>query len=133
MARGLVTSCPVGFISVIGQSGTYTRIVGLDRETNKALLLKHIKRHAASGATMSDPVLPSLTRSQIQVLLRELVDGKDVHVCGVTRTRTGIQGLSPAPIAIQRAIPRVRRMSQLPQDPNLEYLTASSFAFQLCN
>lgn len=73
--------------AAIGAKGVYTRKKGLDRETNKALLLKHIKDNAASGARMEElrQVLPALSRSQIQVLLRELVKAKVVHSVGATR------------------------------------------------
>lgn len=61
------------FYQFIGQAGVYTRKHGLDRDTNKALLVKHIKENALSGAKMETlrQVLPNLSRSQIQVLLRE--------------------------------------------------------------
>jgi ATP-dependent DNA helicase RecG len=73
--------------AAIGAKGVYTRKKGLDRETNKALLLKHIKDNAASGARMEElrQVLPALSRSQIQVLLRELVKAQAVHSVGATR------------------------------------------------
>lgn len=73
--------------AALGAKGVYTRKKGLDRETNKALLLKHIKDNAASGSRMEElrQVLPSLSRSQIQVLLRELVRAQAVHSVGATR------------------------------------------------
>jgi len=66
--------------------GVYTRKHGLDRETNKELLLKHIWDNAATGSKMDEfyQVLPGLTRSNIQVLLRELRDKGKIHVIGVT-------------------------------------------------
>lgn len=36
--------------SAVGKPGVHTRIVGLDRETNKELLLKHLKKKGAEGA-----------------------------------------------------------------------------------
>jgi ATP-dependent DNA helicase RecG len=62
------------FYSFIGKKGVYTRKRGLDRETNKALLLKHIQNHKKEGSKLNDlrQVLPSLTYDQVQVLLKEL-------------------------------------------------------------
>jgi ATP-dependent DNA helicase RecG len=86
-ARGTRYILSRGLYAALGQSGTYTRKAGLDRDTNKALLLKHINRHSSLGSTMKElmQVLPSLGRGQIQVLLRELVATNEVHVRGVTR------------------------------------------------
>lgn len=77
------------FYRHLGKAGVYTRKRGLDRETNKALLLKHIQDNEVSGARMEElrQVLPSHSRSQVQVLLRELVNQGAVHVHG--RTRAG--------------------------------------------
>ena len=58
--------------SAVGKSGVHTRIVGLDRETNKELLLKHMREKGPEGAPLRElqQVLPGHNRSQIQVLLR---------------------------------------------------------------
>ncbi len=73
--------------SFIGKRGVYTRTRGLDRETNKALLLKHIERNAVDGSVYQDlqQVLPSLTRHQIQKLLQELKSEGKIRVGGVRR------------------------------------------------
>lgn len=57
-----------------GKSGVHTRRVGLDRDTNKELLLKHISKNNAIGTPFKElqQVLPGLSRGQIQVLMREL-------------------------------------------------------------
>jgi ATP-dependent DNA helicase RecG len=70
-----------------GQPGAYTRKRGLDRETNKALLLKHITDNAATGSRLSDlmQVLPALSRRQVQWLLSELRKESRVHAVGPTR------------------------------------------------
>ncbi len=72
--------------SAVGKPGTHTRIVGLDRETNKELLIKHIRAQGAEGTRLKElqQVLPSLNRSQIQVLLRELRREQRVHCVGYT-------------------------------------------------
>lgn len=71
----------------IGKSGVYTRKIGLDRETNKALLLKHIRTNAKEGASLSDlcQVLPSLSRRQVQNLLKELKAGRRIQSEGKTK------------------------------------------------
>ncbi|HET6385158.1 MAG TPA: ATP-binding protein [Armatimonadota bacterium] len=70
----------------LGQSGVYTRRRGLDHETNKSLLLKHILDCEPRGSRFGElmQVLPALTRRQVQRLLRELSD--ESKVCGVGRT-----------------------------------------------
>lgn len=75
------------YYAVVGKKGVYTRKRGLDRETNKELLLKHIRENADTGSKMEEfyQVLPGLNRSQIQVLLRELRDQERIYAKGVTR------------------------------------------------
>lgn len=77
------------FYIFLGRKGAYTRRRGLDRETNKALLLKHIEDNRDEGTRMQDlaQVLPALSRPQIQVLLRELKAEGRAHPVG--RTRAG--------------------------------------------
>ena len=72
--------------SAAGKSGVHTRIVGLDRETNKELLLKHMRGKGAEGAPLRElqQVLPGHNRSQIQVLLRELRDADRAYCVGKT-------------------------------------------------
>jgi len=75
------------FYRHLGKPGVYTRKRGLDRETNKALLLKHIQDNDQTGARLEElrQVLPALSRSRIQVMIRELVKAGFVHVHGSTR------------------------------------------------
>jgi ATP-dependent DNA helicase RecG len=86
-----------GLYAALGGKGVYTRKKGLDRETNKALLLKHIQDNAKSGAQMEEfrQVLPALSRSQIQVLLRELRRDRLVHSVGATRAARWFPGADP--------------------------------------
>lgn len=67
--------------------GTYTRRKGLDRETNKALLLKHITDNAGTGSQMDEfrQVLPALSREAVRNLLRELQRENRVHTIGATK------------------------------------------------
>ncbi len=62
------------YYSAAGKSGEHTRRVGLDRDTNKTLLLTHIQRQDAVGTQLRElqQVLPSLPSHQIQSLLRDL-------------------------------------------------------------
>lgn len=84
--------------AALGNKGAYTRTKGLDRGTNKALLLKHIRDSAVNGAKMDEfrQVLPALGRSQIQVLLRELRKERLVHSVGATRAARWFPGADPA-------------------------------------
>lgn len=71
-----------------GRSGEYTRRAGLDRETRKELLLRHIADSAAAGAPFEElsQVLPQASRNELKVLLRELKDAGRAHVKGTTRS-----------------------------------------------
>jgi len=75
------------FHAFLGRKGTYTRKKGLDRETNKALLLKHLEENKVEGARFEEfaQVLPSLSRGQLQRLLLDLRLEEKVHVMGRTR------------------------------------------------
>lgn len=76
------------FYTFIGKKGVYTRKRGLDRGTNKELLQKHIQENRKEGSRLRDlmDVLPSLTRSQVQVLLRTLKKEGRAHSVGPTRS-----------------------------------------------
>jgi len=75
------------FYAISGEKGVYTRKKGLDRETNKQLLLKHIRENARSGTKMGEfrQILTGHSRSQIQVLLRELQKAGMIHCKGVKK------------------------------------------------
>ena len=70
-----------------GRKGVYTRKRGLDRETNKALLVKHIADNNKEGSRFRDlrQVLPSLSIGQLKALLRELKDEGRIYSSGKTR------------------------------------------------
>jgi ATP-dependent DNA helicase RecG len=57
-----------------GRKGTYTRKRGLDRETNKQLLIKHLQHHKKGKIQEFEEIFRSfpLTRAQIHSLLLEL-------------------------------------------------------------
>ena len=69
-----------------GKTGVHTRQVGLDRDTNKELLLKHIRQNNANGTPFRElqQVLPGHNRNQIQVLVRELRDSGKIYCKGKT-------------------------------------------------
>lgn len=76
------------YYSFIGKSGSYTRKLGLDRETNKELLLKHIVAHVQTGSRLQElmQVLPMLSKSQVQKLVKELKLRGAIHNKGTTRS-----------------------------------------------
>lgn len=75
------------FYVLSGRQGSYTRRRGLDRNANKALLLRHITDNAAAGTRLEElqDVLPALSRHQIQTLLRELKRERAVTNRGITK------------------------------------------------
>ena len=70
----------------VGKAGIHTRMVGLDRNTNKELLLKHIRQNGSKGTPFKElqQVLPGHSRGQIQTLLRELRAENHIHCEGNT-------------------------------------------------
>lgn len=78
----------------VGDRAGYTRRRGLDRETNKELLLQHLRRAGPDGERLSQlcRVLPNLSYDQIRSLLRELKAEGRVHSTG--RTHAGRWHLS---------------------------------------
>jgi ATP-dependent DNA helicase RecG len=67
------------FYSFVGRKGVYTRKRGLDRNTNKELILKHVFDNKELGCAFNEfvQVLPHGSTSYIQGLLRELkAEGK---------------------------------------------------------
>lgn len=70
-----------------GKLGVHTRIVGLDRDTNKELLLKHIRKNGEKGTPFKElqQVLPGHSRNQLQVLTRELRKEGRIYCEGNTK------------------------------------------------
>jgi ATP-dependent DNA helicase RecG len=75
------------YYAMIGEKGAYTRKKGLDRETNKSLLLKHIREYADTGSRLKElmQVLPDLTKDQVQSLIRDLKAEGKIYKTGTTR------------------------------------------------
>lgn len=76
------------FYAMTERKGVYTRKRGLDRATNRELLLKHIKENVAEGSRLQDllQVLPGLNKTQVQNLLREMQQEGAAHCVGKTRS-----------------------------------------------
>lgn len=72
--RGVRYHLSHSLYAAIGKKGTYTRKRGLDHETNKALLERHLQENTEAGAPLSDlcEVLPALSRASVQRILGEL-------------------------------------------------------------
>jgi len=75
------------FYAMTGRKGVYTRKKGLDRETNKALLVKHIADNNKEGTRFRDlrQVLPALSEDQIKSLIKELKSEGRIFCTGKTR------------------------------------------------
>ncbi len=71
----------------IGAKGSYTRVRGLDHETNKSLLEQHLQRQGTDGAPLAElrQVLPTLSESAVQRLLKELLSQGRVELKGARR------------------------------------------------
>lgn len=82
------------FYDFLGRGSVYTRRRGLDRETNKELLLRHIERNLKKGSTRGElsGVLPGLTAEQIKKLLQELKRDGRAYPVGVTRSARWFPG-----------------------------------------
>lgn len=85
------------YYKAIGKPGAYSRKRGLDRETNKALLLKHIERSGDEGCPLGEliEVLPALSTSQIRHLLVDLKLQRLAHVLGLTKGARWYPGPGP--------------------------------------
>ncbi len=75
------------YYKMVDEKGAYTRKKGLDRETNKALLLKHIEGNRDNGSRLKElmQVLPALSKDQVQSLIRELKADRKIYKTGTTR------------------------------------------------
>jgi ATP-dependent DNA helicase RecG len=76
------------YYSFSGKSGTYTRKLGLDKETNKELLIKHLRSYAKKGSKFKElqQVIPSLSRRQMQNILKELKSENKAYIEGKTNS-----------------------------------------------
>ena len=76
------------FYGFAGKRGVYTRKKGLDRDTNRAILLKHIQDNHAKGSALAEllQTLPHLTRGAVRALLYGLQSEGLIHHTGQTRS-----------------------------------------------
>ena len=88
------------FYRHIGKAGIYTLKRGLDRETNKELLLKHIQDNQNEGSPLRDlvQVLPALSYVQVQKLLQDLRRQGQIRRVGNTNAARWYPGDSPPAI-----------------------------------
>jgi ATP-dependent DNA helicase RecG len=74
------------YYAVAGHKGAYTRERGLDRETNKQLILKHLDHHDGKGTIQEFlDVLKELNRNQVHGLLDELREERRIRFVGSKR------------------------------------------------
>jgi ATP-dependent DNA helicase RecG len=85
--RGVRLLLSQRFYRRLGKAGVYTRKRGLDRETNKALLLRHLRESGDAGCPISklQQVLPAQSRDQLKRLLSELRRERRVQLVGERR------------------------------------------------
>lgn len=75
------------FYSFVGKPGEYTRKRGLGRKAEVALVLEHLSSGPSNGCPLNDflELFPNLTKTQVQVLLRELKRTGKIEVRGIKR------------------------------------------------
>lgn len=97
--RGVRYLLAPSYYKAIGKSGAYTRKRGLDRDTNKALLLKHLERSGDEGCPLSEllDVLPALSMSQVRHLLADMRSEGRAHKLGATKSARWYLGAGPEP------------------------------------
>jgi ATP-dependent DNA helicase RecG len=85
--RGVRLLLSQRFYRRLGKAGVYTRKRGLDRETNKALLVRHLRESGDTGCPISElqQVLPAQSRDQLKRLLSELRREGRVRLAGERR------------------------------------------------
>jgi len=85
--RGMQYLLARRFYSAIGQRGAYTRRRGLDNESNKQLLLRHLSDSGAGGcpALELQQVLPAVSRTQLKRLLGQLKAEGQARMVGATK------------------------------------------------
>ena len=85
--RGVRLLLSQRFYRRLGKAGIYTRKRGLDRETNKALLVRHLRESGDAGCPISElqQVLPAQSRDQLKRLLSELRREGRIRLAGERR------------------------------------------------
>ncbi|MEP6778356.1 MAG: ATP-binding protein [Gemmatimonadaceae bacterium] len=90
-----------GLFSALGQTGTYTRRKGLDDETNKELLVRHL-RDARGGSPFRElqQVLPAISRRKLKGLLDSLRSEGRVALINPEKRRWAKWGLPNAQVSM---------------------------------
>lgn len=85
--RGVRLLLSQRFYRRLGKAGVYTRKRGLDRETNKALLVLHLRKSGETGCPVSElqQVLPAQSRDQLKRLMSELRQEGKARLVGERR------------------------------------------------
>ena len=75
------------FYKMVGRPGEYTRLEGLDRDTNMELVLKHLEQAGEAGAPLSElwQVLPHLSRDQIRTIVKKRSGRTEKYIQGGKR------------------------------------------------
>jgi ATP-dependent DNA helicase RecG len=113
VGRGRGTRYMLGrrYYHAAGRTGVYTRKRGLDRETNKALLLRHLLDNSeGSGLKELQQVLPALSADQVHRLLKELRAQELVRNVGATRASRWL----PTELARQQDVAQKNRANWHP-------------------
>jgi ATP-dependent DNA helicase RecG len=83
--RGICYVLSKNFYEFTGRKGSYTRRIGLDRETNKELIIKHLHHYKKGSLNEFHQVLPNLSRHQIYSLLKSLKTENRIKFIGSKR------------------------------------------------
>jgi len=83
--RGIRYVLSKNFYEFTGRKGSYTRRIGLDRETNKELIIKHLHHYKKGSLNEFHQVLPNLSRHQIYSLLKSLKTENRIKFIGSKR------------------------------------------------
>ena len=85
------------FHGFLGEKGVHTRKKGLDRQTEKELLIKHLKSVGAEGAPMREllQVLKDRSRGYVRNLMNELRDEQRARSSGPTKAGRWFPGPRP--------------------------------------
>lgn len=77
------------YYEYVGQKGTYTRRKGLDKETCKELIVKHITNNGRGDMKEFLEVLPDIPRNTINSYLVELRNESRINLVGNPRITKG--------------------------------------------
>lgn len=73
------------YYTAIGKTGVHTRLSGVPRETQKQLILEHLKRNGTGTMQEFKDIFPGFSRNLINSLLRDLKNEKKIVCTGKTK------------------------------------------------